>query len=382
LEKIRINGAPPYDVHIGWGILNNAAELFKSEAGASPEPLFIVTDRNVARFHLELLRGHLTRSGFEVRSAVLKAGERTKSSRSLFRLLASMVRHGLKRDSIVIGLGGGVIGDLAGFAASIYMRGCRYVQIPTTLLAQVDSSVGGKVGINLREGKNLAGSFYNPLFVLCDAALLKTLEEREMVSGLAEVVKYGLIADRDLFQQLAEALKECSPEGENKASARGIKERLLTSGELLIRLIRRSVEIKGMVVQQDERESGLRMILNFGHTFGHAVEQLFAYRRFLHGEAVILGMKIAVELSCTSGFIGEADRLRVLNLLDIFPLPNTAGLKPEKIFSQMGRDKKVRGGKLHYVVLKEIGKAEPVSDIKSEPVLESIERVLEREKER
>jgi 3-dehydroquinate synthase len=374
MERIRVHSERPYDVCIGRGILGKLPEFLGMRAAT----LMIVTDRNVASNYLAGLVHDAEAAGCAVHTAIFPPGESLKSERPLFSLLGGMARRGLARDSIVVALGGGVIGDFAGFAASVYMRGCGFVQVPTSLLAQVDSSVGGKVGINLREGKNLVGSFYSPLSVVCDTNTLKTLPDREIVSGLAEVVKYGLIRDASLFALLEDTFRN-SPVGKDGRLWPGaVKERLLEDDALLRTLVTGSVRIKSEIVGADEREGGLRMILNFGHTFGHALEQLTGYRRYLHGEAVLQGMKMAVGLSAASGRLQAAERERALRFLDLFRVPSAKAIDAGAILAQMGRDKKKRAGSLRFVLLRGIGEAEVTRDVESSAVIESVEAGRDR----
>jgi 3-dehydroquinate synthase len=382
METIRVQAARPYDVRIGRGILGRLPEFLGPGAGdgstgagtgAPKTALMIVTDRNVAAKYLKRSAKEMQDAGYTVHTAIFPPGESLKSERPLFALLRLMVRKGLARDSIVIALGGGVIGDFAGFAASVYMRGCGLVQAPTSLLAQVDSSVGGKVGINLHEGKNLVGSFYGPLSVVCDTDTLKTLPDREFVSGLAEVVKCGLIRDATLFALLEKAFLNCPVEKDGLLSPGSVKKRLLEDEALLGTLVTASVRIKSEVVGADERETGLRMVLNFGHTFGHALEQLTGYRRYLHGEAVFQGMRMAVELSAASGSLGAADKERALRFLDLFRVPSPGGIEAGAILEQMGRDKKKKAGSLRYVLLRGIGAAEVTRDVGESAVVASVE---------
>jgi len=353
--------AGAYRVYVGNDILNNIPGLIRENLKREDPgdlPVFIVTDRNVARLYLKPVIGFLKKGGFRVKHCILPAGEGTKNFKHLSRLLNEMVNHGLTRDSLVAALGGGVIGDITGFAASVYMRGCRLIQIPTTLLAQADSSIGGKTGINLPQGKNLIGSFYNPLLVASDLSALRTLPERELVSGFAEVLKYGIIFHRPLFEKIERVI--------GRERDRGFGE-------------------KAEIVRADERENDLRMILNFGHTFGHAIEQLTGYRRFLHGEAVLLGMETATLLSVKRGLLGKPDAQRIQSLLDAFSTAaagktfkgrtvSKGGMRKEKgrpterkavslrgltakaIYRQIGTDKKKRGGAVHYILLKQIRK--------------------------
>jgi 3-dehydroquinate synthase len=383
METIRVRAAKPYDVRIGRGILGTLPDiLFPAGSDAPAEPLMIVTDGNVAPRYLEGLERGFDAAGHPAHAAVFSAGEPLKSGRALFALLSRMARAGLSRDSIVVALGGGVVGDFAGFAASVYMRGCGFVQAPTSLLAQVDSSVGGKVGVNLREGKNLVGSFHSPLCVVCDTATLGSLPDREMVSGLAEVVKYGLIRDASLFETLENAFRDApggiSRGGAGRMPPGGVRERLLGDGALLDSLVARSVRMKSEIVGEDERETGLRMILNFGHTFGHALEQLTGYRRYLHGEAVLVGMKMAVELSASAGTLPPADRERALAFLDLFRVPPLGRIDCDAMVSQMGRDKKKKAGEIRFVLLRGIGEAEIVAGVGESAVVESVRAVRDR----
>jgi len=397
MEKVRIRASHQYDVCIGRGILGGLPGLLGESgpggpgrgrlgsgpdgelAPPSPDPLLVVSDRAVARFYLGGVEAGLAKAGYSVRTAVFQGGERLKNERSLSSLLRIMAREGLTRDSIVLALGGGVVGDFAGFAASIFMRGCGFVQVPTTLLAQVDSSVGGKVGINLEQGKNLVGSFHHPLLVVCDTGTLATLPGREVVSGLAEVIKYGLIRDRVIFERIEETFHGWNLKGKGgRVTPASVKEAVLGDEDFLRFLIRRSVEIKGEVVGADERERSLRMVLNFGHTFGHAIEQITRYRRFLHGEAVFVGMKMAVGLSRLAGLLAPSDETRILALLDIFPIPLAGRIDAEALYAQMGRDKKMKGGAIHFVLLDGIGKAAIVPGVEKGKVIESITNTLAR----
>jgi 3-dehydroquinate synthase len=376
METITVRAQRPYKVYVGRKILGTLPGLMNETLGPQNPQIYIVTDRNVSKHYLRECRVGLRKEGYRAGYAVFRHGERLKSQKNLSRLLHLMVTEGLSRDSVVIGLGGGVVGDFAGFAASIYMRGCNLLQVPTTLLSQVDSSIGGKVGINLREGKNLVGSFYSPLFVLIDLETLTTLPEREFLSGFAEVIKYGLIFHKELFGKIKSFFEKNVPVIDGKVSALDIKESILHDISFLAEIISRSVKIKGEIVCADERENDLRMILNFGHTFAHAVEQLTGYRRFLHGEAVLLGMKMAAELSLACGMLRGDERDEILDLLNLFKIPSLRGVSSRAIYHQIGRDKKKKGGKIHYTVLKEIGYALSEPDIDNKTTMGSIEKVL------
>jgi 3-dehydroquinate synthase len=379
VHTIVAEGRHPYPIYVGRGILNDTAVLLhrglEGEKHRDPHVL-IVTDRNVSRHHLRPLEGSLREGGFIVSSLVMKAGERLKRSSELYRALRAMVQHGLTRDATVFALGGGVIGDLAGFAASVYMRGCRLVQVPTTLLAQVDSAIGGKVGINLPEGKNLVGAFYTPLFVLSDTQTLATLPERELGSGLAEVIKYGLIEDAGLFGRIERFFSEPARGAAGPLEAGTIRAALLDDQEFLRHIVLTSARIKAAIVADDELEQGRRMILNFGHTFGHALEQVTGYRRYLHGEAVFLGMDMAVRLSSSLGLLGGEEARRALELLGRFRVPGVRGISSSAVLARMGADKKKRGGSIHYVVLEAIGRAVTKAGIREELVKACIDDVL------
>ncbi len=381
MQTITAGGNAPYPIYVGDGILSDLPEILRNilkERAFLETQVLIVTDRNVARHHLHPLTSALKRGGFSVSKIVLPSGERLKSSSSLYRLLRSMVKRGMTRDATVVALGGGVIGDFAGYAASVYMRGCNLVQLPTSLLAQVDSSIGGKVGINLPEGKNLVGSFYNPLFVLSDTDILQTLPAREFSSGLAEIVKYGLIWNRGLFERIETFLRSHLQEG-TRPTAKMIKAQILPTREFLGGLILDSSRIKAEIVGADEREQGLRMLLNFGHTFGHALEQATRYRRYLHGEAVFMGMRMAALLSSSLGLIKEDVVERITGLLSLFPLPRVKGLSTKKLSAAMGSDKKKRGGSIHYVVLERIGRAVIKTGIPDRLVRECIKSVIQEQ---
>jgi 3-dehydroquinate synthase len=374
MEIIEVEAEQPYNIYLGEGVLDEAPEILRSSA-EKDTTLLVVTDKTVAHHYLRPFLGALKASGFRARHAVFNPGERLKSYQNLHELLHIMVKHGLARDSVVIGLGGGVIGDFSGFAASVYMRGTGFVQVPTTLLAQVDSSIGGKVGINLKEGKNLVGSFKSPLFVLIDPSTLHTLDARQIASGLAEIIKAGLIFNVHLFEKIETFFNEHF-EHKKTVSLEELKTTLLTDREFLSGIITDSIKIKRDIVEKDEKESGLRMILNFGHTFGHAIENLLRYRGLLHGEAVILGMRIAATLSSSLGLLHESGRARIETLLCRLPVPKVERINAQSIQSQIGRDKKRRGGKVHYVLLSEIGHAVTETDVDRKMLTRSIERIL------
>jgi 3-dehydroquinate synthase len=308
----------------------------------------IVTNTTVAALYLQQLAETLRAGGVEVVSIVIDDGERHKVSATLNRIYDALLERRCERRTTLIGLGGGVVGDLAGFAAATYMRGIPFIQVPTTLLAQVDSSVGGKTGINHPLGKNMIGAFYQPRLVLADTEVLASLPARELSAGVAEVIKYGLISDGafiDWLEQNMEKLLACDRDA-------------------LAHAVRRCCEIKAAVVAADERETGVRALLNFGHTFGHAIESGSGYGNWLHGEAVAAGMVMAADLSRRMGLITQADADRIVALLKRARLPVAPpGIAPALLRELMGVDKKAEGGKLRFILLDAIGAASIRADV-------------------
>jgi len=296
-------------------------------------------------------------AGVATTQIVVEDGERAKDWRTLERVFDALLAARCGRDTVIVALGGGVVGDLAGFAAAVYQRGVPFVQVPTTLLAQVDSSVGGKTAINHPRGKNMVGAFHQPLAVISDTSTLDSLPERELRAGLAEVIKHGLILDRAFTDWLDANLPAL----------------LAREPRALAHAVRRSCELKARVVAADERETGLRAILNFGHTFGHAFESGLGYGQWLHGEAVAAGMVMAAELSVRAGMLARADATRVRALLARAGLP-VAGpaLAPERIVELMQVDKKAAAGRIRFVLLSGIGAAEVRGDVDETTVLDSI----------
>jgi 3-dehydroquinate synthase len=327
-----------YAIHIGSGLLDRLAEFV---APLAPTSILVVTNEVVAPLHGDRAMASLRDVG-RTSMVRLPDGEHTKRWDSVARILDALVEHGADRKSVVVALGGGVIGDLAGFAASIYMRGIRVVQVPTTLLAQVDSSVGGKTGINHPSGKNLIGTFHQPSVVVSDTDVLQTLTSRELAAGLAEILKHGLLADAEYFDAVVADLP----------ALRGREAAALT------RAIGRSCEIKASVVGRDERESGERALLNLGHTFGHAIEALTGYTQWLHGEAVGCGMVLAADLSRRLGLLAERDVRAVARAVALAGLPpRIEGLSADAAMQSMRGDKKAEAGSVRYVVLERLGHA-------------------------
>jgi len=338
-------GERSYPVHVGAGLLDRSELVLPFLVR---KKVAVVTNTTVAPLFLERFAGVLARQGVEVLRILLPDGEEHKDWHSLSAIFDALLEHRCGRDCTLFALGGGVIGDLTGFAAATYQRGVQYIQVPTTLLAQVDSSVGGKTAINHPLGKNMIGAFHQPRLVLADMDTLNTLPDRELRAGLAEVIKHGLICDAAFFGWLEANI-----------------ERLLARDpEALEHAVLRSVQIKAEIVGQDERESGLRQLLNFGHTFGHAIETGLGYGVWLHGEAVAAGMLMAADLSRQLGCLADADVARIQALLRRAGLPTAAGgITASRMQELMSADKKVREGRVHFVLLERLGKAMLRSDV-------------------
>lgn len=336
-------GERSYDINIGAGVLSHIVDFLPQSV--SGRRVFIVTDENVKPY-AERVRAQIANAGAGFCDVlVLPAGEQTKSFKSFQKVQEWMIENNIQRNSYVLAVGGGVIGDLAGFAASTVLRGVPYVQIPTTLLSQVDSSVGGKTGINTKYGKNLVGSFYQPIAVIADTESLSTLPRRELLAGYAEVVKYGLIGDYDFFLWL-EAFSE---------------DVLALDHHAVSKAIEISCKAKAAIVAADEREDGKRALLNLGHTFGHALEAAAGYDgSLLHGEAVAIGMVMAFDLSARMGFCRQDDLARVRRHLRKCELPvNAVNIKAsvDQLLAAMRRDKKVVGDMMTFILVKRIGEA-------------------------
>lgn len=350
-------GERSYPVHIGSALLGRADLIVPV---LSRKGVAIVTDTTVGPLFLERFAGALVREGVQVVRIVLPDGEDHKDWQTLNRIFDALLKERCGRDTTLVALGGGVIGDITGFAAATYQRGVNYIQVPTTLLSQVDSSVGGKTAINHLLGKNMIGAFHQPRLVLADMDTLATLPERELRSGLAEVIKYGLIRDEAFLGWL-------------EANVDGL---LVRDPDALAHAVLRSVEIKAEIVGEDERESGLRRVLNFGHTFGHAIETGLGYGVWLHGEAVAAGMAMATELSRQIGYLSEADVERVRSLLARAGLPLAAkGVTPARMQQLMRGDKKVKEGRIHFVLLERLGAATVRDDVPAAAVEHTLARL-------
>ena len=350
-------GERGYPIHIGRGLLQQPDLLGAQAAGRR---VVVVSNETVAPLYLQTLRQTLSAAGAgAVDALVLPDGERYKTLETLERIYTGLLQRRLDRGDLLVALGGGVIGDLTGFAAATYQRGIDFIQVPTTLLAQVDSSVGGKTGVNHPLGKNMIGAFHQPRMVLVDTDTLNTLPDRELSAGLAEVIKYGLIDDAEFFAWLEGHLP-------------GLRAR---EPEALAHAIRRSCADKARVVAQDERESGRRALLNLGHTFGHAIETGMGYGQWLHGEAVAAGTVMAADLSLRLGWLEAGERERIVQLLRAAGLPvePPPGLGPERFREIMAVDKKVQRGRLRLVLLQGIGRAVVTADFDAKALDETLD---------
>ncbi len=341
-------GERSYPIHIGPGLLRQAERLLPHLA--QPR-VAIVTNTTVGPLYLEALSGTLAGAGVEVIPIILPDGEQYKNWETLNQIFDALLTHRAERKTTLIALGGGVIGDLTGFAAACYQRGVPFIQVPTTLLAQVDSSVGGKTGINHPLGKNMIGAFYQPKLVLADTDTLNTLPDRELSAGLAEVIKYGLIRDLPFLEWLETNL-----------------ERLVArETQALTYAIYHACRNKAEVVAADERESGQRALLNLGHTFGHAIEAGMGYGNWLHGEAVAAGTMLAAELSRRLGYLTDTDLRRIAALFERARLPVKApALGVETYLAYMGVDKKVEEGRIRFVLLERLGSAFVTAEVPAE----------------
>lgn len=327
-----------YDIHIGSGVLT---EIGKPAVALTPgRKAFVVSHPSLAELYGSALTESLREAGFTVATYLVPEGERSKTLLTASRLFTHLAQHEADRQSLICALGGGVIGDLSGFVAATYMRGIPFVQIPTSLLAMVDSSIGGKTGVNHKLGKNLIGAFYPPCAVFTDIALLQSLPEREYLCGLSEIVKAGVIFDAELFAFI-------------EAQVEAVRQR---EAQVLTTLIERAIAVKVHVVQQDPTERGLRAILNFGHTIGHALEAVTAYTQYSHGEAVAIGMALVALLSERLEYCRTGVRERLYALLGALRLPVTySGVSPQRLLEAMAHDKKAVHGVARFVLLEDIG---------------------------
>ena len=327
-----------YPIIIEKGLINRVSEEIRKVYKG--KKIFIITDDNVNKYYGGKISEELKVSDFEVKLLSLKPGEETKNFNTLPIVYNELLDFNLTRSDLIIALGGGVIGDLAGFVASTYLRGVDFVQIPTSLLAQVDSSVGGKVAVDLDRGKNLVGSFYHPKCVLIDPDVLNTLEDRFFIDGMAEVIKYGCIKDKEFFDYLEKM--------ENN-------QQLINNMEVVIH---KCCDIKRQVVENDEKDKGERMLLNFGHTLGHAIEQYYNYTKYSHGEGVAIGMYVISKISEEKGLTKKGTSQRIKDILVKYNLPYELDVKIEETLEAINLDKKKLGNDLNVIILKEIGSSE------------------------
>ncbi len=378
-KQVRVNlGDNSYTIYIGSGLLSNAALINEQ---ITTQQICIVTNQVIADLYLQPLCESLQKdtqqasgntsldnaknADRQILTVILPEGEQHKNQSALDKIHDTLIENKFSRDCLLIALGGGIVGDITGFAAASYQRGVSFMQIPTTLLAQVDSSVGGKTGINHRLGKNLIGAFHQPKAVFIDTDVLKTLPPREVAAGMAEVIKYGLIRDKQFLSRLDTILDDA----------------MALNADFMAEIIQSSCQHKANVVENDEKEKGERATLNLGHTFGHAVEALTHYKTYLHGEAVAIGTMMAVELSHSLGWLSAEEVNYVESLFQRANCPIDCRNTPEKltveeIRSTMQRDKKVAAGKLKLILLRELGQAEIRNDIDEELIASAISKRL------
>lgn len=353
--EIRVDlGQQSYDIAIAAGMLDQLGALMSSlNVG---QKVLLVSNPEIFQYYGERTVAALEKAGFNVASCTLPAGEEYKTLKTLQTIYDTALEHRLERSSAMVALGGGVVGDMTGFAAATWLRGLNVVQVPTSLLAMVDASIGGKTGVNHPHGKNLIGAFHQPRLVLIDPSVLKTLPEREFRAGMAEVIKYGVIWDAELFERLEQS------ESLDKMSA--------IEAELLQEILKRSCQSKAEVVGQDEKESGLRAILNYGHTIGHAVESLTGYTEVIHGEAVAIGMVAGSRIAVELGWWDVESDQRQLKLIQKAGLPThlPVGLKIDEVLTSLQTDKKVKAGKVRFILPTQIGEVQITDQVPAEVI--------------
>ena len=350
MRKVRVElEQRSYDIFISHNCLYGLAKHMKTLPVGNKGA--IITNPVLNKLYGESLSRHLSGEGYKIATIELPAGERHKTLKSVSRIYDVLIEDKFERNSFIIALGGGVVGDIAGFAAATYLRGIPYIQVPTSLLAQVDSSVGGKTGVDHALGKNLIGAFYQPLLVWIDVDVLKTLPRRELIAGMGEVIKYGVIADEQFFKFILGHFNDI----------------LSLDKDTLIHTVARSCEIKAMIVSSDEMEKGLRAILNFGHTMGHAVETLTGYRKYRHGEAVAMGMVFAARLAVNMGLCEDEVATGIERLCSLIGLNTKLPVVQLQVLTDiLGRDKKVADGKVRFVLPVRIGEVKIVEEADSD----------------
>ncbi len=364
MKKVRVVlDARSYDICIGHDFMQTLKDYIHSFSLGKKAA--IITNPKLRRLYGGIIEQQWKEKGRMPVVIELPAGERYKTLKSVSKIYDVLIKEKFERNSSIIALGGGVIGDIAGFVAATYLRGIPYIQVPTSLVAQVDSSVGGKTGVNHPLGKNLIGAFYQPSLVWIDVGVLRTLPHRELVAGMAEVVKYGVIADKQFFSFIEENYKKI----------------LSLEQEVLIHTVERSCEIKAMVVSADEREKGLRAILNFGHTIGHAIETVTGYKRYKHGEAVSLGMVCAARLASIMGLCHQDAFLRIERLCKLLGLPTSIPrMEFGVLWDILQRDKKVINGKVRFILPVSLGEVKIIEDVGRELLQEAVQSCYSADK--
>ena len=339
-----------YEVTIQSGILNEVGKRLIELGIKNTRKILIISNEEIANLFGKNLLDNLNKNKFSAKIFIIKAGETYKNINTLNEIFDAAFEYGIERGSLMIALGGGIVGDITGFASATWLRGVDYIQIPTTLLSMVDSSVGGKTGVNHSKGKNLIGAFNQPKAVFIDTDTLKTLPEREFKAGIAEIIKYGVISDKELFEFL-----------EKETNFKNIMQ---LDNQSLIKIIKKSVQIKSDIVSQDEQERGIRAFLNYGHSFGHVIENLCGYGEYLHGEAISIGMRIAGEIALAKGLWGKDETTRQNNLIKRYGLPiEIPNLDKSDVLRILMGDKKVQDGKMRFILPNAIGKVGIYNDI-------------------
>ncbi len=345
-----------YEVSIKSGLLFEIGDRLVELGIKNTRKILIISNKEIANLFGNDLLINLKKNNYTAKIFIIKAGETYKNTITVNEIYDEAFKYGMERGSLMIALGGGIVGDITGFVSATWLRGLDYIQIPTTLLSMVDSSVGGKTGVNHPKGKNLIGAFNQPKAVFIDTNTLKTLPAREFRAGMAEIIKYGVISDKELFEYL-----------EEKTNLENI---IKLDNKSLLRIIKKSVEIKSDIVSKDEREKGIRAFLNYGHSFGHVIENLCGYGEYLHGEAISIGMRIAGEIALNRELWGEEENIRQNNLIKNYGLPiEIPKLKRSDVMRILMGDKKVQDGKLRFILPNTIGEVAIYKDILEEEFL-------------
>lgn len=354
-QIINVNLDQSYNINISYNDLSDLSNFLKNSSFVNR--LFIISDANVCRLHLQTLLNYMEKSNFSYSIYCFEPGEKSKSKEVLFDIYDFLIENKADRKTPLVAFGGGVVGDVASFAASTFMRGMPLIHIPTTVVSQTDSSIGGKTAINHPKGKNLIGTFYQPNAVFIDTKFLDTLSDEEFFDAFSEIIKYGIIMDRQLFRFIEEHIGDILKR-DNKA---------------IQKLVYDCAKDKSLIVQKDEKETNIRAILNFGHTLGHAIEAFFEYKKYTHPRAVSIGEVFAARLSYKLGLIDEQTFIRIKNLLEKFHLPTKIdNIDPSLLIEIMQRDKKAKGGILEFILTKGIGEVIIANDVKHSLLIETI----------